>query len=204
MTREHHIQTLVARLGETDQQFLSDPTPHLALARAEVRMALVRFSSRKDEQLYLLNEAAVIVELALTEVDERDLHEQLSIQLASVYLQHYEVTRETRYLVVTGQILRVHTTHAHPSVYMGLARADAGQGKPALTRHWLTLWLQALQPSVQADRLPATVLHGQLSGLTRHAEFASLLHEAWFTEIINQAGQVLVECLPTPASPVHS
>jgi|GEM_PF-2786489 len=204
MTLEYSAQALVARLGETDQQFLSDPTPQLAIERAEIRMALAHYSHRQGEQLHFLNEAAVILELAAVEVEDRPTHLALSIQLSLVYLQHFEVTQELRYLIVTGQILRTQTSLMHPMVFLGLARADAGQQKLALTRHWLEQWQKSLGDAVRSQVLSYEQLQQQIAGLPRYAEFSLVLHEAWFQDIVTAAGLTLAECLPTPASPVHS
>ena len=47
-------QQLVAYLGETDQEFLTAPSPSLAKLRAEIRLRLIVMSHQKQERIYLL------------------------------------------------------------------------------------------------------------------------------------------------------
>lgn len=133
----HDPKRLIELLGETDQAYLQGSTAELALTRAEIRQRLALYSMQKGEQLYLLNEAAAILELMRMEVDERDIFERLSAQLGAVYIQHYHVTHEDKYLIIAVQILRPHSSSTHPAVLLGLVRADAAKGNWALVRHWL-------------------------------------------------------------------
>ena len=41
---------VIARIGETDQRYLSNNTPELALERAELRLQLVVLSHLRQEQ----------------------------------------------------------------------------------------------------------------------------------------------------------
>lgn len=45
-------KTIVNRIGETDQLYLTENTPELALERAELRMQLVVLSRVRQEQLH--------------------------------------------------------------------------------------------------------------------------------------------------------
>jgi hypothetical protein len=189
------VSQLIARVGETDQLFLTQPSPELAIERAHLRLAMVQISHSKTEQLHFLGEAAVILELAAVEVTEQAIHERLSAQLAAVYLQFHHLSRESRYLVVAGQILRPHSSAAFPEVYLQLARIDAARRKPALTKHWLTRWLKAL------TQTPTHMPHFVLEACP---EFADILHEAWFVDI-NRASLALIQhARLNPASPIHS
>ena len=57
-------QQVIARIGETDQLFLSNNTPELALERADLRLQLVVLSHIRQEQLHFLQEAIVLLEQA--------------------------------------------------------------------------------------------------------------------------------------------
>lgn len=188
------VSQLIARVGETDQLFLTAPTPELAIERAHLRLALVQISHSKTEQLHFLGEAAVILELATAEVTEQAIHERLAAQLAAVYLQFYQLGHESKYLVVAGQILRPHSNAAFPEIFLQLARLDAARQKTALTQHWLKRWLQVLahRPSYMPHFL-----------LEHCPEFSAVRHEIWFQEA-SRAAQLLTHVLPTPASAMHS
>ena len=55
--------TLIARIGETDQLYLNENTPKLALERADLRLQLVVISHLQQEQVHFLNEAIVCLRL---------------------------------------------------------------------------------------------------------------------------------------------
>jgi hypothetical protein len=46
------ISKLISQIGETDQLFLTEPTPELAKRRALLRLQLSHHSHQKNEQLY--------------------------------------------------------------------------------------------------------------------------------------------------------
>ncbi|HEY4714249.1 MAG TPA: hypothetical protein VIH30_08440, partial [Aquirhabdus sp.] len=48
------VSEIIARVGETDQLFLTAPTPMLAIERAQLRLMLVSLSHNQSEQLYFL------------------------------------------------------------------------------------------------------------------------------------------------------
>jgi hypothetical protein len=160
------VHVLIARLGETDQLFLTAPTVQLAQERADLRQQLARYSVQTGEQLYLLGEAAVLLETTLVELDDVPTHAQVSGQLAGVYLQFYQLTQEQKYLTIVGQILRPLSGSLCPAVLLGLARLDAARHKPALTRHWLGRLL-ALPDTYWTEVVDAP-------------EFAGWVNEPWF------------------------
>lgn len=185
------VSELIARVGETDQIFLTAPTPLLALERAQLRQMLVALSHNQSEQLYFLGEAAVILELADAEAEDQATHVLLAAQLASVYLQFHQVTPQQRYLTVVGQILRSHSNAEYSPIFLGLARMDAAQGKTALTKHWLTRWLKVFDADVDSPFLAV------------YSEFKDYLSEDWFQQFIMDA-QNPQQPIPHPVTSVHS
>jgi hypothetical protein len=190
---EHSISTpdVIARLGETDQLFLTAPTPMLAIERAQLRLILVSRSNNQSEQLYFLGEAAVILELADADVEQQDMHVLLAAQLAAVYLQFNQITPHKRYLTVVGQILRSHSNTEHPTIFLGLARMDAAQHKVALTKHWLRRWLSVLDTDVDSPVLSI------------YDEFKHYLTEDWFLQVMIDAKNLPLR-VPNPLTSVHS
>lgn len=90
---------LIARIGETDQLFLSCSTPELALERGQLRMELVNRSNHRQEQIHFLQEAIVILEQGRLEYEEMPLrvYLDLSIQLAKAYMVFFELNREVHF-----------------------------------------------------------------------------------------------------------
>lgn len=131
-------QNLVQRLGETDQAYLVENSPELALERAEIRLSLLRYSRHRPEQEYLLTEAIVILEDARLHFEEMPLSLYLSLSavLGEAYLAYFSVTGETRYALISEQIARPLAHHASPAIYRVLIESTTAQGKPALARHW--------------------------------------------------------------------
>ena len=195
MSDRTSVSQLIARVGETDQLFLTQPTPTLAIERAYLRLELVKLSNSKNEQLHFLSEAAVILELAGAEIEDQETSVLLSAQLAAVYLQFHLVTHEARYLVVAGQILRPHSNAEYHSIFLQLARLDAALNKTALTKHWLTRWLQVLK---RMDSKPV------FEGLEQYPEFAEIRHELWFEQISRDADASVAQSIPNPITAVHS
>ncbi|MBC7750249.1 MAG: hypothetical protein H7Z73_00815 [Candidatus Saccharibacteria bacterium] len=185
------VSEIIARVGETDQLFLTAPTPMLAIERAQLRLMLVSLSHNQSEQLYFLGEAAVILELADTEAEDQTTHVLLAAQLAAVYLQFHLVTPQQRYLTVVGQILRAHSNSEHSQIFLGLARMDAAKGKKALTKHWLTRWLKVFNGEIDS------------STLVVYPEFKGYLSEDWFQQFVVDA-QNPQRLIPHPVTSVHS
>lgn len=163
---------LVARVGETDQEFLSAPTPELALTRAFLRLQLVNLSHQHAEKVYFLTEAAALLELALMEVDEPQHGLQLSAGLGEVYLAFYQTTHEQRYLTICKQILKPLSQLADARVLFALARTSAAENHPALTKHWLSKLLQLQDADLQHIRTAS--------------EFAAFKDTDWFNELLQQ------------------
>ena len=130
-------QQLIERLGATDQLAQQDQSISLAAERATLRQQLAALSHHKTEQLYLLGEAAVLLENAVMAAEEQLIHLQLSAQLADLYLQFFKVTQEQRYLMVAGQILKPLSHSNHLSISWQLLRLHALGNQPALIQYWL-------------------------------------------------------------------
>lgn len=185
------VSEIIARVGETDQIFLTEPTPMLALERAQLRQMLVALSNNQSEQLYFLGEAAVILELADAEAEDQATHVLLAAQLAAVYLQFNQVTPQQRYLTVVAQILRAHSNADYAPIFLGLARMDAAQEKAALTKHWLTRWLKVFNAEVDSPFI------------SDYPEFKNYLSDEWFQQVVT-AAQNPQQAIPRPATSVHS
>ncbi len=196
MTSTMTVSEIIARVGETDQMFLTDPTPMLALERAQLRQMLVALSNNQSEQLYFLGEAAVILELADAEVEDQATHVLLAAQLAAVYLQFNQITPQQRYLTVVGQILRAHSNSDYAPIFLGLARMDAAQDKASLTKHWLTRWLKVFNPEVDSPLISV------------YPEFNHYLTDEWFQQLLiaaqNPESKLLHPAMPHPTTSVHS
>ncbi len=189
------IAEVVALVGETDQIFLTAPTPQLAIRRAQLRLVLVDLSQHQSEQLYFLGEAAVILELATTEVEDQATHVLLAAQLATVYLQLNQVTPQQRYLTVAGQILRSHSNSESPAIFLALARMDAAQHQVALMKHWLKRWLKVVNQESDSD--------SDVGALLTSPEFRDYQSEVWFKQCVVDAQNPLRR-LPDPITSVHS
>ena len=167
-----NAKQLVARVGETDQEFLSAPTPELAITRAFLRLQLVNLSHQNNEKIYFLTEAAALLELALMEADDPLHGLQLSAGLGEVYLTFYQLTHEQRYLTICKQILKPLSQLADSRILFALARTSAAENHPALTKHWLTKLLQLQDADLQQIRLAT--------------EFAIFKDSDWFNALLQQ------------------
>lgn len=161
---------IVKKIGETDQQFLSNPTPELAKTRATLRVQLVHYSHQKQEQLYFLTEAAALLEIALMDAGSLQQHIELSAALGETYLQFYHVTQEQRYLIISRQVIKPLSHHPSPEILLALARLSATEKHPSLVKHWLTRLMQL--PNMDMMRIrQATELDGYR-------------HEDWFNNLL--------------------
>lgn len=140
-----NTQAIVSRIGETDQLFLQQNTPKLALERASLRLQLVDASHSRAEQIHFLQEAIVLLEQARVEFEEMplSLYLQLSIQLAKTYLTYFEISQEQRFALITQQILKPLTVYDHAEVYFLLAYASICKEETAMTRHWLNKYAKS-------------------------------------------------------------
>ncbi|WP_353173769.1 hypothetical protein [Acinetobacter rudis] len=163
---------IVSRIGETDQLFLQQNTPALALERASLRLQLVHVSHSRAEQIHFLQEAIVLLEQARIEFEEMplNLYLELSIQLARTYLSYFEISQEQRFALITQQILKPLTIYENAEIYFLLAHASLGKNETAMTRHWLNKYSK----SNQFDPIL----------LNQHPAFQSLKQHEWFATLI--------------------
>ena len=149
-------QQLVSRIGETDQQFLQDNSPQLALLRAQLRLDVVTQSRMRQERLHFLQEAIVLLEQARIEYDEMpmSLYLQLSLQLAKAYMVYFELTQEQRFAIIVQQILKPLAHWKKGEIYYYLAYTSAIQQEYALARHWLNKYGQSSDFDADKLRLP--------------------------------------------------
>jgi hypothetical protein len=164
------IAQLIARIGETDQQYLTGSTPTLALQRAHLRLELVQFSHQKTEKVYFLTEAATLLELALMEIDDAGLHATLTTTLADIYLAFYQTTHEKHYLLIVNQLLKPLSHLDDANIFLGLARASAAKQHIALSKHWLgkLMKLGNINPS----------------DIMGYPEFHQIQQDQWFIQLL--------------------
>ena len=88
-----NTKTIIQRLGETDQLFLQENTPVLALERADLRLQLVEISEHRQEKVHFLQEAIVLLEQARVEFEEMplELYINLSLHLAKAYMMFFGI-----------------------------------------------------------------------------------------------------------------
>ena len=167
-----NTKQVIQRIGETDQLYLENNTPALALERADLRLQLVVFSNLRQEQIHFLQEAVVLLEQARIEHEEMpmSLYLNLSLHLAKAYMLYFEITKEQRFALITEQILKPLSQHGHSDIYFFLAYASVSKNQTALTRHWLTKYSK----SVDFD----------LELLQKHPSFRVLREEIWFVELL--------------------
>ena len=169
-----NTKQIISRIGETDQLYLSNNTPELALERGDLRLQLVMCSHSKQEQTHFLQEAIVLLETARIEYAEMpmSLYVKLSLHLAKAYMIFFEITKETRYALITKQILQPLTQHENGDIYFMLAYASISKNDFALTRHWLSKY--------------AKTADSNLALLQQHPAFKSLQQEDWFKQLIEK------------------
>lgn len=167
-----NTKQIISRIGETDQLYLSGNTPELALERADLRLQLVEMSNSKQEQTYFLKEAIVLLETARFEYDEMpmSLYVNVSLNLAKAYMIYFELTKESRFALITQQILKPMTQHENADIYFMLAYASVSKNERSLTRHWLQKYID----SGDFD----------LVLLRQHPAFKPVRNEVWFNEMI--------------------
>lgn len=165
-------QHIINRLGETDQLYLQDNQPALALERGNLRLELVCLSNNKPEQIYFLQEAVAILEQARIEFEEMplELYLELSIQLAKAYMLYFELEQQQHFALIAQQILKPLAHYAHGDIYFLLAYAAISKQELAFTRHWLKKYVQ----SNEFD----------LALLKQHHAFITIQKEDWFKTLI--------------------
>ncbi|AXY59109.1 MULTISPECIES: hypothetical protein [Acinetobacter] len=167
-----NTKQLIERIGETDQLYLKNNTPELALERGDLRLQLVERSNSRQEQVHFLQEAIVLFETARVEYEEMPmpLYVNLSLHLAKAYMVYFELSKETRYALITQQILKPMTQHESADIYFMLAYASVSKNELSLTRHWLKKYMAT------ADF--------DLVLLKQHPAFKPVQNEAWFSQMI--------------------
>lgn len=165
-------RVIISRIGETDQLFLQQNTPALALERASLRLQLVHLSHSRAEQIHFLQEAIVLLEQARVEFEEMPLtlYLELSIQLAKTYLSYFEISQQQHFALITQQILKPLTIHEHAEIYLLLAHASIRKNETAMTRHWLNKY-------AKSDQFDPILLQ-------QHPAFHSLKQHDWFNTLI--------------------
>lgn len=163
---------LIARIGETDQLFLSCSTPELALERGQLRMELVNRSNHRQEQVHFLQEAIVILEQGRLEYEEMPLrvYLDLSIQLAKAYMVFFVLNREAHFALIAQQILKPLAHYEHGEIFLILGYASVAKNELALTRHWLSKYTK----TQEFDR----------ETLRQHFAFQAVRNEDWFMKLL--------------------
>ena len=163
---------IISRIGETDQLYLTNNSPELALERGDLRLELATISHSKQEQIHFLQEAIVLLETARVEYEEipMALYVKLSLHLAKAYMVFFEITKETRYALITQQILRPLTINENADVYFFLAYAAVSKNEMAMTRHWIGKYLK-------------TPAH-DLTLLQSHSAFHPVRNAEWFPKAL--------------------
>ncbi|MFT4021717.1 MAG: hypothetical protein QM666_09400 [Acinetobacter sp.] len=167
-------QHIIARIGETDQCYLTANSPELALERGDLRLQLVTISRNRQERLYFLHEAIAILEQSRIEFEEmpQQLYIDLSLYLSKAYMIYFELNQEDKFATITQQILKPLAHLENGDVYFFLAYASAVKNELALTRHWLNKYVKS-----------PTFDH-QL--LLQHSAFAALGAYDWFIKLTRQ------------------
>lgn len=163
---------IIGRIGETDQLYLNENTPTLALERADLRLQLVAISHLRQEQVHFLNEAIVLLETARVDFEEMPmtLYIDLSLHLAKAYMMYYEIQHDTKYALITQQILKPLIQQDHGDIFFFLAYASSVRNEPSLAQHWLKKYV-------------ATTAFN-LALLNDHPAFDQFKQDIWFNQLI--------------------
>jgi len=169
-----NTQHIIARIGETDQLYLTNNTPELSLERGDLRLQLVVHSNLRQEQLHFLQEAIVILEQARIEYEEMplQLYLSLSLHLVKAYMLYFELNREDRFAIITQQILKLLAHHNEGDIYFFLAYASAAKKELSLTRHWLNKYSRTTD--------------FDLGLLQMHPAFDLFRGEEWFKQLMKR------------------
>ena len=164
---------VVDKLGETDQQFLTMPSTDLAITRAKLRLRLVALSNHKQEQIYFLTEAVVLLETALVQAEPLNEALALSAALGETYLCFYQLTKEKHYLLVTRQVVKPLAHHNDPLLLFILVRLSVLDGHLAMAKHWLSrlMRLSNIHPL-------------QVEDIHTAADLSTVVQEDWFKQLL--------------------
>lgn len=167
-----NTKQIIERIGETDQLFLQENTPSLALERADLRLQLVKLSRHRQEQIHFLQEGIVLLEQARIEYEEMPMRTyiDLSLHLAKAYMIYFDITKEDRFALITKQILKPLTCHDHAEVFLMLASACATNNETALARHWLMKYSKTTDFSLDVFK--------------QYTIFDQFKNQAWFIDLI--------------------
>ncbi len=164
-------KVIVTRIGETDQLYLTENTPELALERADLRMQLAMLSRVRQEQIHFLQEAIVLLEQARIEYDEMpmNLYLNLSLHLAKAYMIYFELNKEKRFALITQQILKPLSHHEHADIYFS----------------WLMLRQHKKnRPSLGIGLLNVSTTQCDLELVHEHPVFHPVRHESWYKDLL--------------------
>lgn len=163
---------LIQAIGQTDQLFLMGNTPQLAYKRAKLRLNLIKYSQQRNEQLYFLQEAIVILEQARLEFDDiaLELYLDLSILLAEAYLCYFKIEQKNHFATIIQQILKPLSHYPHADIYYYLSYASAIKQEHALTQHWLKKYFQTTQADLERILTPTI--------------FQPYQQEAWWSKLL--------------------
>lgn len=166
------ITDIIGRIGETDQLYLNENTPTLALERADLRLQLVAISHLRQEQAHFLNEAIVLLETARVDFEEMpmSLYIDLSLHLAKAYMMYYEIKHEDKYALIAQQILKPLIQQDNGDIFFFLAYASSVRKEPSLAQHWLKKYAQTTNFDLEL--------------LRNHHAFDAFKQEIWFNQLI--------------------
>lgn len=166
-------KNIIERIGETDQLYLEQNSASLALERADLRLQLVTLSRNKQEQVHFLHEAIALLEQSRLEFEENISiaeYTELSLLLVKAYMIYYELTKDTKFALITQQILKP-LAHLHDgNVYFYLAYASVIKGEVAMTQHWLKKY--------------ASTDQFDLHLIKQHHAFVNIQQLPWLKEIL--------------------
>ena len=162
---------VISRIGETDQLYLIQNTPELALERSDLRLQLVTYSNSRSEQIHFLQEAVVLLEQARVEFEEMPmrLYVDLSLHLAKAYMLYFEITREVRFALITQQVLKPLTNSGHGDIFFFLAYASVRKEEFAMARHWLNKYAKTHAFDQEL--------------MQNHSAFDSIRDKDWFIQL---------------------
>lgn len=131
-------QDLVAQIGQTDQQFLYNNTPELALKRGQLRLELITLSQQHGEKIYFLQQAISILEQARLYFNEmsQTLFIDLSILLTRSYILYFKLTQQQPFLLIAQQIIKPLSHHQYLKIYQLLQEIAHLRKQPSMEKYW--------------------------------------------------------------------
>lgn len=131
-------QDLIAQIGQTDQLFLHNNTPELALQRGQLRLELLTLSQQHGEKIYFLQQAIGILEQARLYFHDmpQTLFIELSIVLTQSYIIYFQLTQQQPFLLIAQQIIKPLSHHQQLKIYQLLREIAQLQQQPAMEKYW--------------------------------------------------------------------